>query len=68
MSKFEDLTTKIQIKVLLELRLKGNCLGKAGNSLMRASSDPSSASESELEEQVRQRKKKKTTINSPRLI
>ena len=58
MPKFEDLTTKIQIKVLLELRLKGKDLGKAGNPLMRASSDSLSASESELEEQVRQRKKK----------
>ena len=58
MPKFEDLTTKIQIKVLLELRLKGKGLRKAGNPLMRASSDSLSASESELEEQVRQRKKK----------
>ena len=58
MPKFEDLTTKIQIKVLLELRLKGKGLGKAGNPLMRACSDSLSASESELEEQVRQRKKK----------
>ena len=64
MSKFETLTNKIVEKSPSKAKAKGNRLSKGRQSDDgRASSEPSSDSEGEFEEQIRQRKKnKKNTI------
>ena len=68
MSKFENLTSKIEEKFPSRAKVKGKRLRKVRQSDDgRTSSEPSSDLESELEEQVRQRKKKqKIKINSSR--
>ena len=59
MSKFENLTSKIEEKFPSRAKAKGKRLRKVRQSDDgRTSSEPSSDLESELEEQVRQRKKK----------
>ena len=57
MSKFENLTSKIVEKSPSRAKAKGKRLRKGRQSVdKRASCEPSSESESDLEEQVRQRK------------
>ena len=63
MSKFETLTNKIVEKSPSKAKAKGNRLSKGRQSDDgRASSEPSSDSEGEFEEQIRQRKKKQKKI------
>ena len=68
MCKFENLTNKMVEKSPSRAKTKGKRLRKCRKSDDgRASSEPSSDSEGELEEQIKQRKKKqKLKINSPR--
>ena len=69
MSKFENLTSKIVERSPTRAKAKGKRLRKGRQSDgERESFEPSSVPESELEEQVRQRKKKqKNLINSSRV-